>query len=114
MGEPLVARDGGDCAAAQVGVRLMAARIVLDRGGIRALLNDGGVRAEVARRADAVAAAARAIAPVDTGAYQQSITRVSVTTDRAVERVAATVRYARVVEAKTGTLARALNAAGGS
>lgn len=89
-------------------------RLKLNRGGMRALLTDGGVRSFVASRADAVAAAARATAPVDTGAYQRSITRISTTTDRAVERVVATVPYAAVVEASTGNLARALNAAGGS
>lgn len=89
-------------------------RLKLNRGGMRALLTDPGVRADVGRHADAVLAAARATAPVDTGAYQASIHRESVTTDRAVERVVASVPYALSVESSTGNLARALNAAGGS
>ena len=89
------------------------AKVKLDSAGVRALLNDAGVRAELARRADAVAAAARASAPVATGEYQASIGRQSVTTDRAVERVVADAPHALVVEARTGNLARAMNAAGG-
>lgn len=90
------------------------AKVELNSAGVRALLNDGGVRAELARRADAVEAAALASAPVVTGAYRESIQRVSATTDRAVERVVADAPHALGVEARTGNLARAMNAAGGA
>lgn len=89
-------------------------RVELSSAGVRALLTDPGVRAELARHAAAVESAAKSAAPVDTGEYRNSIHRESVTTDRAVERVVASAPHARVVEARTGTLARALNAAGGS
>ena len=77
---------------------------------VRELLNEAKVRAELARRADAVAAAAQASAPVKTGAYRASIHRESATTDRAVERVVADVPYALTVESRTGNLARAIEA----
>lgn len=53
-------------------------------------------------------------APVDTGAYRDGITVWSDVTDRAVTRVGSTAPHARLVEANTGNLARALDAAGGS
>ena len=88
-------------------------KVVLDRAGMRALLLDDGVRAELRRRAERVAAQARATAPVETGAYRDGITVFDATTDRAVVRVGSTARHAPLVEAKTGNLARALDAAGG-
>lgn len=89
-------------------------RVTLDHAGIRALLKSDGVRSDLARRADAVATAARASAPVASGAYRESIRRSSATTDRAIERVTATAPHAMVVESRTGNLARALHAAGGA
>lgn len=89
------------------------ARIVRNRGGMRALLTEPGVRAELARRADSVQSAAIAGAPVESGEYRSRIRRVSTTTDRAVERVEATAPHSLAVESRTGNLARALNAAGG-
>ena len=88
-------------------------KIELNSSGVRALLNDSGVRAFLAGKADAVAAAARSSAPVDSGDYQASIHRVSATTDRAVERVVASAPHALGVEARTGNLARALASVGG-
>lgn len=90
------------------------AEVKLDSRGVRALLNDPGVRAEVGKHADRVLAAAKSSAPVESGRYKESIHRVSVTTDRAVERVVADAPHAHLVEARTGNLARALNAAGGA
>lgn len=92
----------------------MAARVVLDHGGMKALLNDPGVRADLTRRAASVLAAAQASAPVASGAYRASLRIVQATTDRAVVRVASDVSYSFVVEAKTGNLARSLDAAGGA
>lgn len=91
----------------------MAARKVrLLSPGMRDLLNAPGVRAELQRRADAVAAAAKASAPVASGAYRDSIRVESVTTDRAVARVVAGTDHGLLVESKTGNLARALGAGG--
>lgn len=90
------------------------AEVKLISAGMRALLNSSGVRADMMRRAERVASAARSSAPVATGAYRNSIRAVSATTDRAVGRAVASVPYALVVEARTGNLARSLDAAGGS
>jgi hypothetical protein len=92
----------------------MAAKVTLSSAGMKALLNDPGVRAELTRRAGPVLAAAKASAPVDTGAYKESIAIVQATTDRAVVRVVATDRKSFLVESRTGNLARALDAAGGA
>jgi hypothetical protein len=93
------------------------ARVDLNRAGVVDLLSAPGVRAELERRAQAVAAAARATAPVKTGAYRGSI-GVAVDSSpidgRARAIVEATVDYADTVEARTGNLARALNSAGGA
>jgi hypothetical protein len=87
-------------------------KTVLNRRGVDELLNAADVRADLANRADAVEAEAKRIAPVDTGEYRDSIHRESATTDRAVERVVASAPHAGLVEARTGVLVRALNAAG--
>ena len=89
-------------------------KVVLDHGGMRALLNDPGVRAELHARAERVAAQARSTAPVDTGDYRDGIAVWDDTTDRAVVRVGSRDRKAPLVEAKTGNMARALDAAGGA
>lgn len=80
--------------------------------GIREMLKSPGIAADMHRRAEQVASAARSAAPVETGAFQASI----VVTDeqqptRAVAHVGATVDYAAIVEANTGVLARSLDAA---
>lgn len=90
----------------------MAAIVVkLNHPGMRQLLLSGGIAAEMHRRAEAVAAAARANGPVDEGDYVESIHVEDVVTDRAVSRVVADVEYAAAVEARTGNLARSLDAA---
>jgi hypothetical protein len=89
-------------------------KVVLNSPGMRELLTSDGVRADLERRAEAVAAQARSTAPVQTGDYRDGIEVFGDTTDRAVVRVGSTVRYAPLVEAKTGNLARALDAAGGA
>lgn len=73
-----------------------------------------GVRDELTRRMERVEAKAKADAPVETGAYRDSIHIEQDTTDRAVVRVVADVPHAHLVEANTGNLSRALDAAGGS
>jgi len=89
-------------------------RVVVHGREVAALLKSAEIRAELTSHADRVVAAAKASAPVATGEYRDSIHRESATTDRAVERVVASAPHARVVEARTGNLARALNAAGGA
>lgn len=83
-------------------------RFKLNSAGMRELLRSVGIRGELRRHAEATAAAARANAPRETGAYAASIHVESDTTDRAVERVVADVDHAMIVEAETGNLARSL------
>jgi hypothetical protein len=87
------------------------ARTVLNSAGMQAMLVSPGIRADMLSRAEIVAATARASAPVDSGAYRDSITAYDVTTDRAVGRVGSDLPYASLIEANTGNLARALDAA---
>lgn len=82
--------------------------------GFDELLKADFIRDDLTRRAEAIAAQARATAPVKTGAYRDSIKVVQDTSDRAVARVIATDRKAPLVEAKTGNLSRARDAAGGA
>jgi len=90
----------------------VSVKVKLNSAGVRALLRSPGVRADLAQRAERVLSAARASAPVKTGAYRDGLTSYPSTTDRAVHRVGSTARHAPVVEARTGNLARALDAAG--
>lgn len=88
-------------------------KVKLNSRGIAEVLRSEGVRRELREHAERVAARARAQAPVDTGAYRDSIRVESDTTDRAVERVVSDDPAARIIEARTGNLARALGAEGG-
>ena len=87
---------------------MAGADIKLNSAGMRDLLQSAGVRAPVRDAAEKVAGRARSSAPVSSGAYRDSITVVSGTTDRAVERVTATAPHAAIIEARTGNLKRAL------
>lgn len=89
------------------------AKVKLIHPGMQKLLEDDGVRKELNRRAEQVAQQARLTAPVDSGEYRDSIAVREVTTDRAGARVVSTAPHGLLVEAKTGNLARALDAAGG-
>lgn len=90
------------------------AKVVLKSGGVVSLLNDRGVVSELTRRMAPVLAAAKANAPVATGAYQASLHLETVRHgDRTVVRVVASVPYAVGVESRTGNLSRALDQAGG-
>jgi hypothetical protein len=86
--------------------------IKLDHHGMASLLKSGGVQSELRSRAERVAEAARASAPVETGEYRDAIAVADDTTDRAVVRVGSTAPHAFIVEAATGNMARALDAAG--
>lgn len=92
----------------------MGANVRLNHSGMRDLLNDPGVRDELTRRAEAVLAAAKANAPVESGEYRDNLHIEQATTDRAVTRVVGDTDHSILVEAKTGNLARALDAAGGA
>lgn len=93
----------------------MAAKVKMNSRGMSELLKSGDVRDFVTERAQRVLSAAQSSAPVGaTGDYKASLHIEQDTTDRAVVRVVADVPYARVVEANTGTLSRALDSAGGS
>jgi hypothetical protein len=80
--------------------------------GIVAMMKEPGIANDMRRRAENVAAAARASAPVDTGAYQASI-HVEMETHpaRAAAHVVASDWKAHILEARLGILARALDAA---
>lgn len=93
----------------------MATRVKINYGRPFAeILNSREVRDLCTTRAERALSAARSGAPVDSGTYRASLRLEQATTDRAVARVVADVDYAMVVEARTGNLARALDAAGGS
>lgn len=92
----------------------MARNVKLQSAGMRELLSARGVRADLERRGRRVLAAAVASAPVETGAYRDALTLWTSQTDRVVVRVGSSARHAPLVEASTGNLARALDAAGGA
>lgn len=91
----------------------MASRTKLISAGIDALLNSADVRASLTARAERVLAAAQASAPVVTGGYRDGLEIVQDSTDRVAVRVVGTTPHSHLVEADTGNLARALDAAGG-
>ncbi|MER5815446.1 HK97 gp10 family phage protein [Streptomyces californicus] len=74
-------------------------RIDLDEEAIADLVHDPAVRADMAARADAVVAAAKLSAPVDTGLYRDTIHRVDLPDpDTGAVHVDAPVHYAVYVE----------------
>lgn len=94
--------------------RKRGVEIKINGRGVKELLNSPEVRDDLLERGLNVESAARESAPYDTGEYADSIHVEQVTTDRAVVRVVADAPHAWVVEANTGNLAKALDAAGGS
>jgi hypothetical protein len=88
------------------------ARVVLKSAGVKALLNSGETRAMLTGKAGPVLSAAQSSAPVASGEYRASLHLEQDTTDRAVVRVVSDAPHAMIVEANTGNLARALDAAG--
>lgn len=91
----------------------MATRVRLRPAGMKALLTDPGVARDLRRRGEAVLSAARANAPEVTGDFIDSLSIVEDTTDRTVVRVVSTDPGALVIEARTGAMTAALDAAGG-
>ncbi len=90
-------------------------RVDLNKGTLQEYL-DGqhGVREELTGRAGRVLAAARAAAPVATGEYRDGLHISEDHTDRLAVRVGSSADHAWIVEARTGNLSGALDAAGGS
>lgn len=91
-------------------------RIEIVLAGVRELKRDPGVAAFVAERAARVLAAAKASAPVESGAYRDSLHVVMDVhpVSGAVAHIGSDLDYAAGVEAGTGNLSRALDAAGGA
>lgn len=85
-------------------------RVKLNSGGMSDLLKSDEVRDALTARAERVLSAAQASAPVKTGNYRDGLRIIQDTTDRAVVRVAGTAPHSHLVEAQSGTLARALDA----
>ena len=89
-------------------------RVKVDTAGIGKLLHSNELRGELTRRMNRVLDQAKATAPVVSGDFKDSMHLEQATTDRAVVRVVADSPDAQWAEAHSGTLARALDAAGGS
>lgn len=93
----------------------MAARVKLNSKAVQALLDgEQGVRELLMARAERVLASAEANAPVKTGDYKSRLAISEDHTDRLVLRVGSSAPHAHLVEAEHGTMARALDAAGGA
>lgn len=88
------------------------AKVNLNHAEIQSYLDgEHGVEQALDAAAERAAEAARSSAPVASDAYRDSIHVETDHTDRMVKRVVADVDYALVVEANTGNMARALDAA---
>lgn len=86
----------------------------LNSGGIGELLHSGEVEAMLSGKMAAALSTAQANAPVKTGAYRAGLhLEVVQHPTRVVVRVAGSTDHDMIVEADHGTLARALDAAGG-
>lgn len=87
-------------------------RFVPNRSGIDELQRGPDLQRELRRRADRIADAARASAPVLTGEYRDSIhVEEEVVDGKAVARVVASSDHAIYVEAETGNMTRSFDAA---
>jgi hypothetical protein len=90
-------------------------RVNLNGAAIQSLLDGGeGVHEMLMERAQRVLSAAEASAPVLSGEFKSRLGVTEDHTDRLVLRVGSSAPHAHLVEAKHGTMARALDAAGGS
>lgn len=88
-------------------------RVEVPPGAVSALFKQWA-RVDGAGRAERVAAAQRAAAPVVSGSYRDSITVVEEQhPTRPVFHIGPTVPYGAVVEARHGLVARSIDAAGG-
>lgn len=93
----------------------MAAKITLNHGTVQSYLDgENGVRELLLSRAQRVLAAAQSTAPVETGNFRDGLGIREDHTDRLAIRIGSSSPHAHLVEAKHGTMARALDSAGGS
>lgn len=91
---------------------MAGSRVTLNHREIQSYLDgDHGVESMLEAAAERALSAAQSSAPVASGAYRDSLHVETDHTDRMVKRVVADVPYALVVEANTGNLSRALDAA---
>lgn len=86
------------------------ARVVMNHAAIQEYL-DGkhGVAKKLRREGARVLGRAKSSAPFETGAYRSSLRMFETHTDRMAIRVGSDLDYAMAVEARTGTLSRALD-----
>lgn len=89
----------------------MGTRVKLIDRGMAEVLKSAGVRADLTSRMERALSEAKANAPVASGDYRDGLHIVQATTDRAVVRIAGSTDHDFIVEAETGNLARALDAA---
>lgn len=91
-------------------------KVVTNRDALRQLRSEPTVAALVRSRAERVRDEARSTAPVLTGAYRDSIVVLDRSNKKSGGRfsIGSDVPYAMVLEARTGNLARAIDAARGS
>lgn len=90
----------------------MGAKVKLNSAEFRRILRSPGAFAALLPMGERVLAKAKADAEVATGEYRESLHLEQVITDRAVVRVVSKTDHSIAVEARTGNLARALDAAG--
>lgn len=89
-------------------------KVVLNHAGMNDLLHDPGVVAMLMQRMGAALAAAQSSAPVETGHYRDELYLLdNPGPSRARVQLVSGAAYGTEVEAHTGNLARALDAAGG-
>lgn len=89
----------------------MQKSLISSRGIQDMLNNNPAVNDDLMARAQRVLAAAKAGAPVASGAYRDSLRIEEGRTDRQYVRVGSDLVYAPAVEARNGTLSRSLDAA---
>lgn len=88
-------------------------KVKLHSSGMQALLQDPGLRADLRSRAERVLSSAKASSPVEDGDLRDSLHIEDDTTDRAAVRVVSNAPHAPLIEARTGFMTSALDAAGG-
>lgn len=88
-------------------------KVTLNSREIAKMLKSSEVSHGLDPAANAIRDRAKATAPVRTGRYRDSIHVETETTDRVKKRIGSDVSYSMMVEAQTGNLTRALDAASG-
>jgi hypothetical protein len=89
-------------------------RFVVNPRGVQDIMRSEGIGDDLRERADRVVAQARTLAPIDTGAYRNSIKPfVEMHPTRQVAHILSGIFYADIVEAKHRVLGRAIDAARG-